>query len=116
MKKCLVIGAAMLDIVMQIDELPKKGEDVYAKSQTMTVGGCAYNVADIMKHFAVPYTLFAPIGTGMYASMIREKLKQAEHESPIESTKMDNGYCLCMVEHCQELNVLLKKNGLMHWM
>lgn len=27
MKKCLVIGAAMLDIVMQIDELPKKGED-----------------------------------------------------------------------------------------
>lgn len=98
MKKCLVIGAAMLDIVMQIDELPKKGEDVYAKSQTMTVGGCAYNVADIMKHFAVPYTLFAPIGTGMYASMIREKLKQAEHESPIESTKMDNGYCLCMVE------------------
>lgn len=46
MKKCLVIGAAMLDIVMQIDELPKKGEDVYAKSQTMTVGGCAYNVAD----------------------------------------------------------------------
>lgn len=55
MKKCLVIGAAMLDIVMQIDELPKKGEDVYAKSQTMTVGGCAYNVADIMKHFAVPY-------------------------------------------------------------
>ena len=83
MKKCLVIGAAMLDIVMQIDELPKKGEDVYAKSQTMTVGGCAYNVADIMKHFAVPYTLFAPIGTGMYASMIREKLKQAEHESPI---------------------------------
>ena len=64
MKKCLVIGAAMLDIVMQIDELPKKGEDVYAKSQTMTVGGCAYNVADIMKHFAVPYTLFAPIGTG----------------------------------------------------
>lgn len=98
MKKCLVIGAAMLDIVMQIDELPKKGEDVYAKSQTMTVGGCAYNVADIMKHFAVPYTLFAPIGTGIYASMIREKLKQAEHESPIESVKMDNGYCLCMVE------------------
>lgn len=53
MKKCLVIGAAMLDIVMQIDELPKKGEDVYAKSQTMTVGGCAYNVADngFLKNF-----------------------------------------------------------------
>lgn len=51
MKKCLVIGAAMLDIVMQIDELPKKGEDVYAKSQTMTVGGCAYNVAGYHEAF-----------------------------------------------------------------
>ena len=70
MKKSLIIGAAMLDIVMQIDELPKKGEDVYACSQEMTVGGCAYNVADILKRFSVPYTLFAPVGNGFYAGFI----------------------------------------------
>ncbi|SHK25319.1 PfkB family carbohydrate kinase [Hespellia stercorisuis] len=98
MKKCLVIGAAMLDIVMQIDRLPKTGEDVYAKSQEMTVGGCAYNVADILKHFQVPYTLFAPIGSGMYAEMVERKLEMAGHVSPIRSEKSDNGYCLCMVE------------------
>lgn len=98
MKKCLVVGAAMLDIVMQIEELPKRGADVYADSQTMTVGGCAYNVADIIKHFEVPYTLFAPVGTGMYADMVSRKLKMAGHESPIRSEKSDNGYCLCLVE------------------
>lgn len=98
MKKCLVIGAAMLDIVMQIDRLPKTGEDVYAKSQEMTVGGCAYNVADIQKHFQVPYTLFAPVGTGIYAEIIREKLEKAGHTSPIQSDVQDNGYCLCLVE------------------
>ena len=79
MKKNLIIGAAMLDIVM-------------------TVGGCAYNVADIQKHFQVPYTLFAPVGTGIYADIIRKKLEQTGHESPIHSKLRDNGYCLCMVE------------------
>ena len=98
MKKCLVIGAAMLDIVMKINRLPKSGEDVYADSQEMTVGGCAYNVADIIKHFQVPYTLFAPVGNGIYAEMISKKLKEAGHESMIHSEAQDNGYCLCMVE------------------
>lgn len=98
MKKCLVIGAAMLDIVMQIERLPKTGEDVYAKSQEMTVGGCAYNVADIQKHFQAPYTLFAPVGTGIYADIIGKKLGQAGHKSPLHSEAQDNGYCLCMVE------------------
>lgn len=98
MKKNLIIGAAMLDIVMQMERLPRTGEDVYAKSQEMKVGGCAYNVADIQKHFQVPYTLFAPVGTGIYADIIRKKLGQTGHESPIHSKVRDNGYCLCMVE------------------
>lgn len=98
MKKNLIIGAAMLDIVMQMERLPRTGEDVYAMSQDMTVGGCAYNVADIQKHFQVPYTLFAPVGTGIYADIIRKKLEETGHESPIHSKVRDNGYCLCMVE------------------
>lgn len=74
MKKCLVIGAAMLDIVVKMERLPKSGEDIYMDSQEMTVGGCAYNVADILKHFKVPYTLFAPVGTGVYAGIIEKEL------------------------------------------
>lgn len=97
-KGCIVIGAAMLDIVMEIDRIPKSGTDVYAKGQSMMVGGCAYNVADILKHFGVNYTLFAPIGTGMYADFIRKELKKAGHESPVHCENSDNGYCLCMVE------------------
>lgn len=97
MKKCLVIGAAMLDIVVQMDRLPKSGEDVYMKSQEMTVGGCAYNVADILKHFQIPYTLFAPVGTGVYGEMIRKELKKNGHTSTIQAS-IDNGYCMCIVE------------------
>lgn len=96
--QCLVIGAAMLDIIMEIDRLPKSGEDIYAKNQSMTVGGCAYNAADILKHFQVKHTFFAPIGTGMYAEYIEKKLEKSGHISAVKSTEMDNGYCLCMVE------------------
>lgn len=97
-KGCLVIGAAMLDIIMEIDRLPVSGEDIYAKTQSMTVGGCAYNVADILKHFQVDYTLFAPVGTGMYADFIEKALMRNGHGSPVKSETSDNGYCLCLVE------------------
>lgn len=98
MKKCLVIGAAMLDIVMHIDKLPKTGEDVYAKDQEMTVGGCAYNAADIMRLFDVDFSLFAPLGTGSYAEIIKSKLNAKGHASLLKVEGQDNGYCLCMVE------------------
>lgn len=88
----------MLDIVMRIEKLPEPGADIYADSQTMTVGGCAYNAADILKHFQVPFTLFAPVGSGIYADIVRDKLSQAGHVSAIHSKKCDNGYCLCLVE------------------
>lgn len=98
MKKVLIIGAAMLDLVMQVEQLPKKGGDAYASAQEMTVGGCAYNVADIVKRFGVPYTLFAPVGFGFYASFIEQELKKKGHESVLRTQAGDNGYCLCMVE------------------
>ena len=78
-KGCIVIGAAMLDIVMEIDRIPKSGTDVYAKGQSMMVGGCAYNVADILsKHFRCKLHIVAPIGTGMYADFIRKELKRPD--------------------------------------
>ena len=98
MKKCLVIGATMLDIVANLDSLPVRGGDAYIKQQEMMLGGCAYNVASILKHFNIPNTLFAPIGSGMYASFIENKLKEEGYSSPIKSMDMDNGYSMCIVE------------------
>lgn len=98
MKKCLVLGAIMLDIILEIDRLPQTGEDIYAKSQSMTLGGCAYNVASILKHFKIPYTLFSPIGNGIYANYIQNELKKIGHKSIIKSEIEDNGYTISIVE------------------
>lgn len=54
MKKILVIGSAVVDVVINVDHLPSKSEDVHVLSQTMTLGGCAYNTSDIIRHFEFP--------------------------------------------------------------
>ena len=70
MKNVLVIGSTVVDVIIQIDHLPSAQEDVHVQHQHMSLGGCAYNVSDMIRHFGVPYTLFSPVGTGAYRKMV----------------------------------------------
>lgn len=96
--KTLVLGAAIVDIIMKIPKLPKSGEDVLCTERKVTVGGCAYNVANILRGFNVEHDLFVPIGSGMYADIIRKTLNEDGYDVLISDSEMDNGYCLCLVE------------------
>jgi sugar/nucleoside kinase (ribokinase family) len=98
MKKALVIGSTVLDIIIQIDHLPKTSEDIHIDGQRMALGGCAYNAADILRKFKVPYTLLSPIGTGRYAQIVEAMLQEKGMESSVKLDSEDNGFCLCMVE------------------
>lgn len=98
MKKTLVIGSTVLDIIIQIDHLPKTSEDIHIKRQRMALGGCAYNAADILRNFDVPYTLLSPIGTGRYALIVETMLREKGMVSTVKLDTDDNGFCICMVE------------------
>lgn len=98
MKKTLVIGSTVLDIIIQIDHLPKTSEDIHINGQRMALGGCAYNAADILRKFKIPYTLLSPIGTGRYAQIVETMLQEKGMESSVKLDSDDNGFCLCMVE------------------
>lgn len=103
MKKVLVIGSTVVDVVVNlVDHLPKTGEDVHIKSQHMSLGGCAYNVSDSIRHFQVPYILFSPVGTGVYGNFIREELHSRGISSPIPTPERENGCCYCFVEDTGE--------------
>lgn len=103
MKKVLVIGSTVVDVVVNLMEhLPKTGEDVHIKSQRMSLGGCAYNVSDSIRHFQVPYILFSPVGTGVYGNFIREELHIRGISSPIPTPERENGCCYCFVENTGE--------------
>ena len=66
MKKVLVIGSTVADVIIRLDKLPTTGGDVNVRGQKMSMGGCAFNVSQAIAYFDVPYLLFSPIGTGVY--------------------------------------------------
>lgn len=96
--KTLVMGAAIVDVIMQFDRLPQRGEDVVCHETMETIGGCAYNVAGILRNMGIQHDLFVPVGAGMHAELIAEKLKSDGYEILIRDEEMDNGYSLCLVE------------------
>lgn len=102
MKKVLVIGSTVADIVINLDRLPTTAEDVNIASQEMALGGCAYNVSAIIRHFNVPYILFSPIGTGIYGDFIRNQLAAKGLASKMPTPDKPNGCCYCFVENSGE--------------
>ncbi len=98
MKKILVIGSTVVDVIITLDHLPQKQEDVHVITQQLSLGGCAYNTSDMIRHFRVPYTLFSPVGTGVYGDFVRTHLQERGITSPIPTPDRDNGCCYCFVE------------------
>ena len=99
MKKILVIGSTVVDVIINLEEyLPKTGQDVHIRSQQMSLGGCAYNTSDIIRHFGVPYIPFFPVGKGAYGDFVKNHLAMRGITSPIPTPDSENGCCYCFVE------------------
>lgn len=108
MKKILVIGSTVADVVVNLDVLPKTAEDVHIKSQRVVLGGCAHNVSDMIGHFGVPYELFSPVGTGLYGDFVRSRLAEKGIASPVPTPEMANGCCYCFVEASGERTFIVE--------
>lgn len=96
--KTLIIGAAIVDVMMKIEQLPKSGDDILCTASKAVIGGCAYNVARTMQNMNSPIDLCVPIGTGIHADFIRKELISYGFDLIIEDHSEDNGYCICFVE------------------
>ena len=106
MKKALIIGSTVVDVIVNlVDSLPTTGEDVHVRSQHMSLGGCAYNVSDSVRHFQIPYILFSPVGTGVYGYFVREELKKKGCDAYyFPSFEEIESFCL---DRCQKGDVLI---------
>ena len=51
-KKILIIGSSVADVIMNVKRLPAPGEDVHILNQRLCIGGCAFNVSDMIRHFS----------------------------------------------------------------
>lgn len=91
------IGSTVVDVILQLPHLPIRQEDINIQSQSMHIGGCASNASWIAHLLQVPYLLFSPVGTGMYADMVKAEL-QRRHQPLLLQSEEENGCCYCMVE------------------
>ncbi|RGZ01864.1 PfkB family carbohydrate kinase [Clostridium sp. AM58-1XD] len=106
MKNVLVIGSACADVVIRLDHLPKTEEDIHPKSQSFSLGGCAYNVANILRQSGSSFTFLTPVGTGIFGDFVRNALSEKGFPPPIRVTDQENGCCYCLVEESGERTFL----------
>lgn len=103
--RTLVVGAAIVDLMMKIDRLPKSGEDIPCKETKTVVGGCAYNVANTLRNLNCEHDLCVPVGSGSFADIIRRGMKEKGYEpmiTAIESETMENLFALKPILHINE--------------
>lgn len=97
-KKALIIGAAFVDVIVHVENLPRSGGDVQGKFETTTVGGCAFNVADVLHKLALSFDLMIPVGCGSYAQLVRTAMEKNGYHAVQNHDNFDNGWCISLVE------------------
>lgn len=100
--KILVLGSICLDMIVDIDELPKLNEDVNTNDLNLSLGGMAYNVYNVIKLFKEDVILGSVIGEGVIANIVSDLLA-IRNDKPIGVIKgQDNGLCICLVDKSKE--------------
>ncbi|MCQ2981526.1 MAG: PfkB family carbohydrate kinase [Treponemataceae bacterium] len=97
MKKILVLGSTVVDVIVGVESLPKTGEDANTTSHRLQLGGCAWNVSDILRHSGTPHLLCSPVGQGAYGTFVESQMK-AHGVTPFVRLPDENGCCYCFVE------------------
>lgn len=98
-RKALIIGSTAVDIIIEIDRLPKTGDDINTKSKVLNVGGCAYNVASMLSYLSKDFDLISPVGSGYFGDFVNKTLAMNGFSTPLARTREENGCCYCFVEN-----------------
>ncbi|MDR0399630.1 MAG: PfkB family carbohydrate kinase [Treponema sp.] len=105
MNQTLIIGSTVIDVLLAVPRLPRRGEDVNITASVCRLGGCAYNVYKSLRRFGSGALLCSPVGGGVYGRMVREGLA-AEGLRPFVELEEENGCCYCLVEEDGERSFL----------
>jgi len=93
-----LVGAAVIDVIADAYALPWRGCDIELKQQGVNVGGCALNIAVALKRLGIEASNALPLGQGVWADIIRNRMAKENLNSLIDNVDGDNGWCLALVE------------------
>ena len=94
----LVIGSAFVDMVINVQEMPQAGADIEGDYRCTTVGGCSFNVSDVLNKLHLPFDSYMPVGEGHFANIITEALIDRGYPIYRETDNGDNGWCLSLAD------------------
>ncbi len=95
--KIAVLSSIVVDIVIQVDRLPKLQEDVNTKSLDVTLGGMGLNVFWVAHCLGCEIVLGSPVGSGIFGDLAKNLLEERGIEPIAKIEDIDNGCCLCIV-------------------
>lgn len=97
-RQICLIGAAVIDLVMQTPFIPSSGGEVLLSQQEKHIGGCAFNIALMLKQLGMQSYNALPIGTGIWATQISQLMQHYQIVSEFTHLEEDNGWCLALVD------------------
>ena len=106
-KSVLVLGSTCVDVIIRLERLPKTEENLRPISQQFAMGGCAYNVANVLGRAGADVTFVTPVGLrGVYGPYVLPILNGQPWVKPVLLPEAENGCCYCLVEASGERTFL----------
>lgn len=106
-KSVLVIGSTCVDVIIRVEHLPRTEENLHPQSQQFRVGGCAYNVANILGRGGADAAFVTPVGMkGVFGPYVLPELEKQPWSHPVILADKENGCCYCLVEASGERTFL----------
>ncbi len=97
-RQLCVVGAAVVDIVVDTPKLPERGGDTEVTEKGIHVGGCALNIAITLKRLGIDSLNALPLGKGNWATLIESAMAEKGVNSVLRNESGDNGWCMALVE------------------
>ena len=72
-RRLVLVGSVIVDIVLYVDALPERGGDVVA-SRSMTTAGGGFNVLSAAARQGLPSAYGGLVGTGPFGEQVRDAL------------------------------------------
>jgi len=96
-KQTLVLGSTVVDVLLSVPTVPRRGDDVNITALEYRIGGCAYNVFKTLRLLKSPALLCSPVGSGIFGGIIKKHFER-EGIKAFVSLEDENGCCYCLVE------------------
>ena len=98
MRKTLILGATVVDVILRLPRLPQSQESCNIYHQELRLGGCAFNAFRAAQVTgAAPCVLASPVGTGVWGEGVQAALTERGIVPAIPRPEEPNGCCYCLV-------------------